>query len=221
MVGAGLEPQLEDMTTPHEQRRIVLAASLPPGEPLLEETHNHNHNHNHTHDHAHDHPADPHAWLDPQVMLRFIDQAAAQLSEQSPADAPATQERAERAKLTVRRIDQLYRERLTALPTKTIVTHHNAWAYLARRYGLEVAAVIQPMHDVEPTPGDVAAAADAIRARGVHAIFVEPQFSRAAADRIAAATGARVLTLDSLGDGDWPEMMERNLDALIQGLATK
>lgn len=217
MVGAGLEPQVEQMATSPGQRRIVLASLLRPGEELIEAAHDHDHDHGDAHDH--EHPADPHAWLDPVIMLRYIDETSAQLSALQPEAAQDISARAENARRSAREIDALYRERLAPLTTRTIITHHNAWAYLARRYGLEVAAVIQPLHEVEPTPGDVAVAADALRGRGVHAIFIEPQYSRAAADRIAATTGARVFTLDSLGDGDWPAMMKHNLAALVEGLS--
>jgi ABC-type Zn uptake system ZnuABC Zn-binding protein ZnuA len=59
---------------------------------------------------------------------------------------------------------------------------------------------------------------DAIREHGLKAIFVEPQFSSVAAERIAHSTGIRVLPIDPLGDGDWALLMRKNLDSLVSGL---
>lgn len=167
------------------------------------------------HDSDHHHH-DPHSWLDPLVMERFLVALAEAMRRAGHPPEPA---RLEALIEECRRIDAEYRERLAAVPSRLIVTEHDAWRRLARRYGLEVAAAIRHSHGVEPTPGDIASAARAVRERGARAIFVEPQFPQVAARRIAAETGAKVLTLDPLGDGDWPAMMRKNLDSLVEGLA--
>ena len=48
--------------------------------------------------------------------------------------------------------------------------------------------------------------------------FVDPPGPDEATKRIAEAAGARVMVLDPLSDGDWPALMRRNLDALVDGL---
>lgn len=180
---------------------------------LLESAHDHHDGRERSTDHA---LPDPHAWLDPAAMERLIAALAEAMRRGGGAPDPA---RVESLMEVCRRIDAEYRERLAAVPSRLIVTEHDAWRRLAGRYGLEVAAAIRHSHGVEPTPGDIAAAARALRERGARAIFVEPQFPQAAARRIAQETGAKVLTLDPLGDGDWPAMMRRNLDSLVEGLS--
>lgn len=216
MVGAGLESQVERMPTPAWQQRILLAASLPEGVSLID--HEHTHDRDHGHDHAHG--ADPHMWLDPAVMASFVEAVADRMKELWPGDAPRIAEAAAQARREIEEIDAAYREMLGRAESKTLVTHHNAWAYLARRYGLQVAAVVQPSHGIEPTPGDITAAAGALREAGVNTIFIEPQLGRRAVDRLAMLTGAEVMTLDPLGDGDWPAMMRKNLEALSDGLGS-
>jgi zinc transport system substrate-binding protein len=97
------------------------------------------------------------------------------------------------------------------------VTYHNAFARPAERYGFKVAAVIRDF-DTDPGPADLAKVVDAIREQSVHTIFVEPQYSPAAANKIRDMAGVTVATLDPLGDGDWFAMMQKNLDALAAGL---
>lgn len=168
---------------------------------------------------------DPHAWLDPAVMREFSVRLSYALADAvaraggDERDAARVAAGLERVVGECRAVDQEYAERLRLLSPRVIVTQHNAFGYVARRYGLKVAAVIRPMHDVEPTPGDLQRAAQAVRENHLGAVFVEPQLAPDAARRIAEVTGARVLTLDPLGDGDWPAMMRRNLAALVEGLS--
>lgn len=180
----------------------------------------------------------PHVWLDPGFMEQLIDRCSwliAEADETARSDSPSAnrlperlefrrlgiEENAMRLSGTCRLIDAEYRRRLGDSPTRAIVTQHDAFAYLARRYGLEIAAVIQQAHGVEPSPGDIARVAGVIRERGIRAVFIEPQINPGAANRIAETTGARVLMLDPIGDGDWPTMMRRNLEALVAGLGTE
>ena len=100
-----------------------------------------------------------------------------------------------------------------------LVTHHAAWKRLAERYGLKIAAVIRPIESAEPTAEAIAGAVHAIQDQHIPVIFVEPQFSSKAAERIAAQTGVRIGHLDPLGDGDWFKLMRSNLDSLVANLA--
>ncbi|MBL0927505.1 MAG: zinc ABC transporter substrate-binding protein, partial [Phycisphaerales bacterium] len=127
--------------------------------------------------------------------------------------------RALEARKVCEAIDAEYRAALDRAARRAIVVQHNAWQRVADRYGLQIAAVIQPDHAVEPTPSDLRRAADAVRERRLTAVFADAQASPRAAEAVARASGARVLTLDAIGDGDWPGLMRRNLAALVEGLS--
>ena len=214
MVGLGLDTQAEQAERPAWQERLVLGS-------FVESLGDHDHAHGadeHLHDHAHDHGVDPHAWLDPMAMKSYIGAVSSRFSARWPDHAGVISTKADALRAKADEVDRAYRERLSPLVRRTVVTHHNAWGRIADRYNLDVAAVIQPLHEVESTPGDIIDAAEVIKARAVPAIFIEPQFSKGAAERLAQSTGVRVLTLDPLGDGDWPGMMMKNLDSLVAGL---
>lgn len=222
MVGMGMEPRVEAALAAHRnERRTVLRFEQVVGSDAITDGDEHDHDHAHGDEHAHS--ADPHAWLDPVLMGRFVERLAGVM----PADgrgSAAIEEAASELKAECAAVDEGYRAALARTRSKSIVTHHNAYSYLARRYGLTVAAVIQGGggggggHAGEPTPGEIARAVGAVRAAGVAAVFVEPQLNDSAARRVAEAAEVGVLTLDPLGDGDWPAMMRANLRALVQGL---
>lgn len=180
---------------------------------------------------------DGHAWLDPARMEHLIAAIGEAIDDWESAEEKrllsmgecadpllfvllklVRNKTAEELTTICREIDKEYRERLSALRGRSVITHHDAWRAMAQRYGLDFAAVIQHSHDAEPSPSDLAEVARIAREKSIRAIFVEPQLNPAGAVRIAEVTGAKLLTLDPVGGEDWPAMMRKNLDALVEGL---
>ncbi len=233
-IGLGLEPQVRTFIEKRssERRHVVCFAEVlglqKPGEAVKPHDHAHDHDHPESAEAQHDEHAyvDPHLWLDPMLVQELIPAVRAQIeaglrarsafddAARSRLDAAEAQVLAE-----VAQVDGEYRARLALLAARPIVTHHAAFGRLAARYGLEIAEVLRPMESAEPTPGQVAQVVEAVKSRGVPAIFIEPQFDSAAARRVAEAAGVRVGTLDPLGSGDWAGLMRANLDSLVSNLA--
>lgn len=175
--------------------------------------------------HDHEHTPDPHLWLDPQLVKQLVPAIADRLARTlkakgnwSEEDARALDARKDALIARVEGVDKAYRERLEHVRSRSIITHHDAFSRTARRYNLQVAAVIRVGTSGESSPGDLAKVLSAARESGARAIFREPQFDAKAAERLAKQAGVRLLVLDPLGDGDWVGMMEHNLDALCEGL---
>lgn len=180
-------------------------------------THEHSHDqadpHGHgesAHGHHHHGPEDPHAWLDPGAMEALIRALAEAL------DAP--DEVLDRALAEVAMVDSEYREALAGVRRRVLVTHHDGFGWLARRYELDVGGVIRPGGLVETRPSDVARIVEVVEQNSLGGIFVEPQFGDRAAMRIRDLTGVEIFVLDPLGSGDWPATMRANLVQLTEGL---
>lgn len=164
-----------------------------------------------SHHHIQHYATDPHAWLDPVAMIEWVRAVGEALG--------ASEERIEALVTECRFIDDEYATALSELERRRIVTHHNAYGWIASRYELEVAAVIRPNELLETTPGELNEAVEAVRTHGIDAVFIEPQFSGRAANRLRELTGVRLLTLDPIGNGDWPATMRANLASLVEGLS--
>lgn len=164
-----------------------------------------------SHNHIQHYATDPHAWLDPIAMVEWVRAVGAALG--------ASEDRIEALVSECRSIDDEYAAALSVVDQRRIVTHHNAYGWIASRYELEVAAVIRPNELLETTPGELNEAVEAVRAHGIDAVFIEPQFSGRAANRLRELTSVRLLTLDPLGSGDWPATMRSNLGSLVEGLS--
>ncbi len=222
MIGLGMEPQVEKFLADHKNAaRQVLTLSDAVKSSLVEpaegcDDHDHS-DHDH---HHHDHAADPHIWLDPVLVESMVKEVATTI-RQSAAIASvdvAKVDEAEAANLKrVKGVHADYQAALSGSQRRTIVVAHDAYGYLARRYNLEVLA-ITGLSAGEPQPGDVQKVAAAVMEKKLTTIFIEPQLSPAAAQRLAAATGAKTAVLDPLGDGDWFALMSNNLAALKAAL---
>lgn len=225
-VGLGLETRIERYLSlrpsPHREN-LSFAQAVGLEEPGGGHHHHHDHEHGEHCDHGDD---DPHIWLDPVLCAQVVPEIRMAVERGLTRQGLLTDElrlQLETAEADlVRKINELHEfaeRKLAPHQGKYIVTHHAAWGRLADRYGLKVAAVIRPIETVDPTPGAISQAVNAIREHNVRVIFIEPQFSPAAAERIAQATGVRVAQLDPLGSGDWFGMMRSNIETLAEALA--
>ncbi len=76
-----------------------------------------------------------------------------------------------------------------------IVTYHRSWVYFANRFGLSVAAELEPKPGVPPTAAHLVEVVETAKADGVKIILQEPFYSTKAANQLAGKTGARVVVV--------------------------
>ena len=84
---------------------------------------------------------------------------------------------------------------MAPLRGQKIVTYHRSWVYFAHRFGLGIAAELEPKPGVPPTASHLEEVATAAKADGVQLILQEPFYSTKAADQLAGKTGARVVVV--------------------------
>lgn len=111
---------------------------------------------------------------------------------------------------------------MAPLRGKSIVTYHKSWAYFARRFGMTVAAELEPKPGIPPTAAHLAALAGRMKAEGIGFILQEPFYSRKAADRVARQTGARVIVAaSSVGGTSQAMYVFRVFDEIVAAFAGK
>lgn len=173
---------------------------------------------------------DWHVWLDPLLAERQISAIVSTLSAVDPEGAGeyGTRGRAVREELRV--LDARYAAGLAQCERRDVVTMHAAFAYLARRYGLQQVALAGASPEGEPSPQQMGAVLRFIRERDVRAIFVEPLASQRAAEVLAQEARVMVLRLNPIesltreeevqGENYFTVMLA-NLDALRRGLGCR
>lgn len=190
--------------------------------------HDHSHDHSgHSHAHGESCGADgvnPHFWLDPVLALHQARAILAALQEADPAQAEIFARNAENYFAKLEALDQEFRDTLGALENKNLVTFHDAFTYLAARYGLNYVGYIEEFPEKNPTPQQLAALLQAIQENQVGVLFAEKGYSEKLLDRVAEQSRAKVSELDTLelGQGTaeaYIERMRANLEALRQAFA--
>lgn len=184
---------------------------------------------------AHGHPTaiglpDPHAWLDPLLAAQMLEVILIAFVATDPAGAEAYRQAAAVARGELAGLHARFREGLARCEQRLVVSTHTAFAYLARRYGLEQIGLAGLAPEAEPTPAALARLARFLRARGVRVVFVERLASPRAAETLAREIGARTMMLHPV-EGLTPEeiaaganyvtIMDENLRALREGLGCR
>jgi zinc transport system substrate-binding protein len=171
---------------------------------------------------------DPHIWLDPVRYRRIVDAVARALARTEPAHADGYRSRAARFGARLAALDAEYRRGLAQCRSRTIVTAHEAFGWLAARYHLRQLGVAGIDPEAEPDPDRLAKLADLARRSGATTIFTEPLVSARVARALAReAGGLRTAVLDPLeglsearraAGEDYVSVMERNLRRLRRAL---
>jgi zinc transport system substrate-binding protein len=168
-------------------------------------------------------PGDPHFWLDPQRMADLGHDVAAGLTQVDPAGAAGYEAAAGRLEDRLTALDTEYAQALEPCRGATLVTSHEAFGYLAERYGLQQLGIAGIDPHVEPSPARVRDVVDVVRGRDVRTVFFEATTSPAVAETLAADLGTTTAVLhpvERVEPGqDYPGLMRENLAALRAGLA--
>jgi len=176
------------------------------------------------HSHHHDHEENSHYWVSISLYIEQVKNVLNELCELYP-------EYEEKFIVNAKNyIDKLeiIKEELHDIvdnsdSNKNIVTFHEAFEYFAEELGLNIVAVIEREPGTYPSARDVAEIIDEVRNKDVKAIFVEPQYSRSAADTIARETGIKVYNLDPIVTGElskdaYIDIMNQNIETLKEAL---
>lgn len=168
---------------------------------------------------------DPHLWVDPVKAIGLVEAIAAGLGQARPEMASTYAASAAALRGELEQLDGRYRAALANCKHRQFFTSHAAFSHLAQRYGLEQVAISGVTPEAEPSPGDLARLADALRASGIRHVLVEPVISPRLASTLAQETGATVLPLHPL-ESLTPEEAQRGedyfsiMDANLRSLRT-
>lgn len=220
---AGFQPALDEATEAAGGDSAWDAGSA--ADLLAGDDHDHDAEGAEEHEHEHgDDAQDPHFWLDPVRLAAVGDALADRLTELDPdgADTYAANAAALRADLEA--LDAEMRAGLETCAVTTVVTAHDAFGYLADRYGLEVVGINGISPSQEPSPSQLAAISRLVAERGVTTVYTEALVDPAVAETVAEEAGVRTAVLDpvegltdeSAGE-DYLEVMRANLATLQEG----
>lgn len=210
---------------------------------LLEgEAHDHDHGHSHgdegkEEDHDHDHEGgedhsdekaaegemviDPHVWLDPTNVSAIADKLSSKLSELDPACSAIYADNAQALTAEMTALDSEMTTALANCKIKTMVVSHEAFGYLANRYGFEQVGISGLTPEAEPSPKRLAEVAKISKSDGVTTVYYETLVSPVVAETLAKELNIKAEKLDPIESqpdgGDLVSQMRANLATLVGG----
>ena len=169
---------------------------------------------------------DPHWWHDPRNAEAAVEAIRDALVRADPSAAGTFRRNAahyvERLRATERAIAACFSR--VPRSERKMVTDHDAFGYLARRYDIKVVGAVIPSQttQAQPSAGETSHLIRLIRREHVRAIFPESSVNARLAQTVARATGASArytLYGDTLGpDQTYLQMEAVNAERIVRGI---
>jgi len=146
----------------------------------------------------------PHLWLNVAYAKNYAQLITNQLVQMDSDNADYYQANFATLASRMDQLDQAIFAAVQTLPegNRKLLTFHDSWAYFGQRYGIEVIGAIQPSDFSDPSPREVAALIDQVRAYNLPAIFGSEVYPSKVLEVIGRETGAQYIT--SLRDDELP-----------------
>ena len=181
----------------------VAYAEAAKGIPALKNEEEHHHEEGGHHDYG---DLDPHVWHDPKLMQTYAANVATALIKADPAGAQYYKGRFDKYSAELLQLDHFARAQFDSIPPehRKVLTGHDAFNYLAKRYGITFLAPQGVSTESEPSAKEVAAIIRKIKQQGIKAVFTENIKNERMVQRIAQETGVKIggkLYSDALSKG--------------------
>ncbi|QES52599.1 zinc ABC transporter substrate-binding protein [Streptomyces venezuelae] len=231
-----LQPAVDKAVAQSGVKNIVDAATLTELETHGASGHDHDHGHegeagheeDHDHGHSHEGGTDPHVWLDPVKYAEIAKGVGAALEKADPGHAADYKKNTDELVGKLAALDTEFKDGLKNTASKTFITTHSAFGYLAERYGLDQEGISGVNPESEPSPARMKELQAVAKKDNVTTVFFETLASDKTAKALATDTGLKTDVLDPLEGitdksqgADYFEVMRSNLKNLQKALGAK
>jgi ABC-type Zn uptake system ZnuABC Zn-binding protein ZnuA len=176
------------------------------------------------------HPGDPHFWLDPNNVIRYVENIRDGLSQVDPTNAATYAANANAYVAQLKELDQWIADQVQQVPPerRVLVTNHENLGYFADRYGFKIIGTVIPSTSTGASPSaqQLAQLIDRVKASPARAVFLEIGANPQLAKQLAQETGVKIVTnlyTESLSEKNAPastyiEMMKHNTMTFVNAL---
>lgn len=213
--GAGLEEWLTPILDSIKEEKMVIIASN--GLNTRKSSGNHD-------------EIDPHFWLDPILVIRYVQNIRDGFIQVDPEGRAAYEKNAEEYIQKLSELDAWIKERVAKIPVENrkLVTNHESLGYFADRYDFKIIGAVIPSttSGSSPSAEELANLVNLIIASGSKAIFIEIESNPQLANQIAGETGIKVIKdlythsipPDSGLSPTYIDMMKHDVQVIVEAL---
>lgn len=207
-IGPALTPWLEDPVDALSGQARAVALMKVPGTHLIDADDD-------DHDHGH---VDPHAWLDPENGVIWVDAIARTLSELDPPNAALYTANAARKTVELAKLQADLARELSQVKDRRFLVAHDAFSYFGQRFDLSLGHSVTKSDAEAPSARQLAELRDELDSRPASCAFREPQQSDAVLETVLAGSDTPIAILDPLGSEIQPGAML--YDEMLRNLAS-
>lgn len=170
----------------------------------------------------------PHAFLDPVVVIQMTENARDALIEIDEENKEAYEKNAEQLLDKLHELDQEYETKIAEVPEehRILVTSERAYQYMAKRYGLEEGFIWEVDTEENGTPEQITSLVKFVKEKNVPALFVETNVDARPMETVSNETGVPIvakLFSDELGKegadgGTVVSFLQYNIDTIYEHL---
>lgn len=221
--GGGIESFLSDVAADYKNLSIVNACE---GLNLLsEEDEGEEHAHGDAHEDGHNHgDVNAHAWMSIALYKQQVENILEGLCRIDLKHQDAYESN---AKEYLAKLEDLEREQQSLkeeLAGKHIVIFHEAYAYVAEDYDMEISYTMDLDEERQVSAGEVADVMEAIEKNDISVVLAEELYGKDMGDTVERETDAKVCYLDTLTRGEYEkdsylDAMRHNMELLKEAFA--
>jgi len=162
----------------------------------------------------------PHFTTDPIIAKAVAQHIAQAFSAIDAPNAATYQANYKRFETSVNAKLQQWGAAMLPFKGQPVVAYHDSWPYFAHRFGISIDIFLEPKPGIPPSPSHLAEVIAQIKTQHVKAIIVEPFHDRKIAEKVASATGAKVVDFAQFPGGlPGTDTYVSLIDKLVSSLA--
>ena len=162
----------------------------------------------------------PHFTVDPIIAKAIAQHIAQSFSALDPTNAAFYQANYKKFEATINAKLQEWGAAMMPFHGQHVVAYHDSWPYFAHRFGLNIDIFLEPKPGIPPSPSHLTEVIAQMKAQHIKAVIVEPFHDRRIAEKVATATGAKVVEFSQFPGGlPGTDNYAKLIDALVSRLA--
>ena len=162
----------------------------------------------------------PHFCADPIIAKAIAQHIAQSFAALDSANAAFYDGNYKKFETTINAKLQEWGAAMQPFKDQHVAAYHDSWPYFAHRWGINIDIFLEPKPGIPPSPSHLTEVIAQMKAQHVKAVIVEPYHDRRVAEKVASATGAKVVEFSQFPGGiPGTESYAKLIDTLVSRLA--
>lgn len=165
----------------------------------------------------------PHYWLDPIRGKKIAENIYDHLVEISPENKDVFASNLKDFKNLIDKKMKEWQSKMAPYKGTKIIAYHNEWVYFEERFGLEIAAFLEPKPGIPPTPSQLVNVIEKVNSQDIPVLINSPYFSSKSPKVVARNTGIELVKLATMTGGydeidNYIDLFDYNINTLVKAL---